>query len=271
MFVEIDGHLVFTLSFGAGTHTFLAHSGWVGNVEDWLATLAIMSQQWHTVVYDHRGAGETSVPVEAISAEALRDDIFRVMDALGIERCVLGGFSAGTAAVLRAVLQHPERFEGLVLMNGAAGVPLPGTQLPTAPTSSESLPSRSWPGSNYSERLRWFIEQCTPEPDVEHIRRWGHHILLRAEPEAADRLWEVRFAEDIDFAARLPQLEIPTLIIHGELDVFADRARMEYLASLIPGSKFVVMEGSGHVPAMTRPADVAAAINSFFASPIKSS
>lgn len=77
MFLDIDGHRVFTLSFGAGPRIFLAHSGWIGNVEDWLATLAIMSQEWRTVVYDHRGAGETRVPVEAISAEALRDDIFR--------------------------------------------------------------------------------------------------------------------------------------------------------------------------------------------------
>lgn len=267
MFIDIDGHRVFTLSFGAGPRTFLAHSGWIGNVEDWIATLSIMSPQWRTVMYDHRGSGETKVPVEAISAEALRDDIFRVMDALGIERCVLGGFSAGTSIVLRAVLQHPERFEGLVLMNGAAGVPLPGEKSPPASASSDSLPSQSWPGSNYNERLRWFIEQCTPEPDVEHIRRWGHHILLRAEPEAADRLWAIRFADEVDFASRLPELTIPTLLIHGELDVFANIARMEYVASLIPQSKLVVMEGSGHLPAMTRPADVAAVINSFFASP----
>ena len=86
MFIDIDGHRVFTLSFGAGPRTFLAHSGWIGNVEDWIATLSIMSPQWRTVMYDHRGSGETKVPVEAISAEALRDDIFRVMDALGIER-----------------------------------------------------------------------------------------------------------------------------------------------------------------------------------------
>lgn len=71
--------------------------------------------------------------------------------------------------MLRAVLKHRERFEGLVLMNGAGGVQLPGVK--ATPESSDSLPSQSWPGSNYSERLRWFVEQCTPEPDVEHIRR----------------------------------------------------------------------------------------------------
>lgn len=89
-------------------------------------------------------------------------------------------------------------------------------------------------------------------------------MLLRAEPEAADRLWAIRFTDQIDFASLLPEIAIPTLLIHGERDVFTDRARMEYVASLIPRSKLVVMEGSGHVPAMTRPADVAASINSYF-------
>ncbi len=270
MFLEIDGHRVFTLSFGAGPRTFLAHSGWIGNVEDWLAALAVMSGQWRTVIYDHRGSGATQVPVESITAEALRDDIIRVMDVLGIERCVLGGFSAGTTITLRAVLEYPERFEGLVLMNGTGGV-LPADAPPVPAAMRNNRPSQAWPGSNYSERLRWFVEKCTPEPDVEHIRRWGHHMLLRAEPEAADRLWGIRFAEEVDFAARLPELAIPTLLIHGELDAFTNRAAMEYVASLIPGSKLTVLEGTGHVPAMTCPADVAAAINAFFAPPAASS
>ncbi len=81
---------------------------------------------WRTVVYDHRGTGETRVPVEKVTVEALVDDIFRVMDAMYIHSCVLARFSRGTVAVMRAVLKHPERFEGLILMNGHGEVRLPG-------------------------------------------------------------------------------------------------------------------------------------------------
>lgn len=259
MFVEIDGHRVFALSFGAGPRTFLAHSGWIGNVEDWLATLAPLSQTWRTIIYDHRGTGETTVPLEAITAEALRDDIFRIMEHFDIQRCVLGGFSAGTSIVLRAAVESPEQFDGLVLLNGTGGVTRPGMS-----AGRSALPPSMWPGDDFATRLQWFIEQCTPEPDVEHIRRWGQHILLRAEPDAADRLWGIRFAEELDYEARLQHFAMPTLLIHGERDVFTDRATMEYVASLIPRSRFVVVEGAGHIPAMTRPADVAAAINAFF-------
>ncbi|MDQ6831966.1 MAG: alpha/beta hydrolase, partial [Chloroflexota bacterium] len=249
----------FVVSHGSATRTFVAHSGWIGTNEDWLPTLEVLSRSWRTVTYDHRGAGETVVPIKEITAEALLDDLFRVMDALDVERCVLGGFSAGSSTALRAVLARPERFEGLVLMNGSAGIRSPDT------TPSASLPPPSqWPGATHSERMRWFIEGCTPEPDVEHIRRWGHHMLMRAEPEAAERLWGLRPASEEDLGSRLGELRVPTLLIHGEKDVFASTAAMEYVADQIPRSRLVVMEGSGHLPAMIRPEAVAAAINAYF-------
>ena len=131
MFLDIDGNRVFTLSFGQGPRTILAHGGWISNVEDWITTLAPLSTTWRTVTYDHRGAGLTRVPVDRISPQALVDDVFRVMDALDIERCVLAGFSRGTVTALRAVLAQPERFDGLVLMNGCGEVQSP--DLPVRP------------------------------------------------------------------------------------------------------------------------------------------
>lgn len=259
MFLDIDGNRMFTLAFGSGPRTILAHGGWISTVEDWIATVAPLSARWRTVVYDHRGAGLTRVPVERISHEALVDDVFRVMDALAIERCVMAGFSRGTVTAMRAVLARPDRFDGLVLMNGCGEVRAP--ELPPAPR----MPPSSWPGATHADRLRWFVERCTPEPDSEHIRRWGDYILARATPEAAERLFVMEAEQPIDWASRLPQLRTPTLIVHGELDAFYRIEHMRYTQSLIPDSELVVMEGTGHLPTLTRPLDVAAHIERFFA------
>lgn len=258
MFLDIDGNKVFALSFGKGRRTILAHSGWVGNFEDWIATLAPLSEAWRTVIYDHRGTGETVVPVEKITAEALIDDVFRVMDRLSIERCILAGFSRGTVTVLRAALRDPSRFEGLVLMNGTGGVTVPGS--PPAPRS----PSSKWPGETHLDRLKWFAERCTPEPDSEHIRRWGVNILARATPEAAEKISVMEPLEVMDWSRELPRLAMPTLLLHGEKDFACSIETMRYIESLISRSKLVVFEGSGHLPAMIRPMDVAAAIRSYF-------
>jgi pimeloyl-ACP methyl ester carboxylesterase len=258
MFLDIDGNRMFTLAFGSGPRTILAHGGWISNVEDWLPTLAPMSARWRTVTYDHRGAGLTRVPVERISQETLVDDVFRVMDTLAIERCVLAGFSRGTVTAMRAVLAQPARFEGLVLMNGCGEV-----RSPELPATARRPPS-SWPGATHADRMRWFLERCTPEPDTEHIRRWGESILARATPEAADRLFVMEAERPVDWASSLPQLRTPTLIIHGELDAFYRIEHMRYTQSLIPDSELVVMEGSGHLPALTRPLEVAGHIERFF-------
>lgn len=258
MFLDIDGNKVFALSFGKGPRTILAHSGWIGNFEDWVATLAPLSETWRTVVYDHRGAGETQVPVENISPEALIDDVFRVMDAMQIEKCVLAGFSRGTVTVMRAVLRHPERFEGLILLNGHGEVQTPG--LPVPPRIAPS----NWPGESFKDHLKWFADRCIPEPESDHIKRWATNILSRSSPEVADRIFTMQAEEEIDWAKRLPELNLPTLLIHGEKDTFYRTAGMTYTQSLIPNSKLVVMHGSGHLPAMVRPQDVAAEINKFF-------
>lgn len=258
MFLDIDGNKVFALSFGSASRTILAHSGWIGNFEDWIATLAPLSATWRTAVYDHRGTGETAVPVDRITSEALVDDVFRVMDALAIDRCVLAGFSRGVATVLQAALRTPDRFEGLVLANGAGGV-----QRPEALPRQRMAPS-TWPGETFRDHLQWFIERCTPEPDVQHIRRWGVNILSRATPEAADRIFLMEPAQPIDWSVELKRVTMPTLLLQGDKDPLCDTGTMRYLASLIPNSKLVVFENCGHLPAMVRPQEVAAEINSFF-------
>ena len=57
---------------------------------------------------------------------------------------------------------------------------------------------------------------------------------------------------------------IEAVLIHGGLDAFYRTDVMQYVHSLIPGSRLVVMEGSGHLPAMTRPTEVAREIDRYF-------
>lgn len=180
------------------------------------------------------------------------------MDALAIERCVMAGFSRGTVTAMRAVLAHPERFEGRVLMNGCGEVRSP--ELP----STQRLPPSPWPGATHADRMRWSLERCKPEPDTEHIRRRGDYILARVTPEAADRPFVMEAEQTVDWTSRLPQLRTPTLIVHGELAAFYRIEHMRYTQSLIPDSELVVMEGSGHLPALTRPLEVANHIERFF-------
>ncbi len=142
MFIEIEDGRLFAVSYGTAQRCLVTHGGWAGNWELFALPMELLSPTWRTVAYDHRGTGASLVPLASISFDALVADLFRVMEAYGVQRCVVVGESAGAAVAMQAVLQQPDRFDGLVLLDGGAGVQVPGS---ATTGSGLGLPS-TWPG-----------------------------------------------------------------------------------------------------------------------------
>lgn len=248
MFLEVDGHLLNAVAFGSGEATFVAHGGWVGSWELWQEPFQLMQSRWRCVGFDHRGSGVSTFPPDSIAPAALVDDLFRVLDHFEIASCVLAGESLGALTCLQAVMRDPSRFHGLVLVDAV-------------PAASEARSAALVPGSrsDYPATVRAFVDACVPEPDSEHVRRWGRQILLRAEPEAAARILESHYQEHV--APDLGLLPVPTLVIHGEKDHIIPVQAAELMAGVIPEAELVVLPDTGHVPTLTRPQEVVDAID----------
>ena len=162
MFIEHAGAQLYAVTFGSGPRTLLALGGWIGSWEVWAEPFVYLSQSWRVAAYDHRGAGATVAPVESISVPALVDDVVAVMDALGIDQCVLAAESAGGAVALQAALAHPQRITGLALVSSLYHQPAP-----TGPNQfAQAL------RANYDATLDWFVAACVPEPDTDAIDRF---------------------------------------------------------------------------------------------------
>lgn len=56
-----------------------------------------LSKTWRAIAYDHRGTGATIAAAGSITFKALVGDLFAIIDALGVESCVLAAESAGAA------------------------------------------------------------------------------------------------------------------------------------------------------------------------------
>ncbi|MFN8040928.1 MAG: alpha/beta hydrolase [Acidimicrobiales bacterium] len=250
MFLATDGALLNTVSFGSGPRTLVAHGGWVGSWELWQDPIQLLQSGWRCIAYDHRGAGATAAPTSSITPEALVDDLFAVLDAQGVDRCVLAGESLGALTCTLAVLRDPSRFEGLILVDGTPRADR-ATMAPLIDGSRADFPAT----------VAFFVDACVPDPDAEHLRRWGRQILLRADPEAAARILEVHADEGVapDHAA----VTVPTLVVHGELDLIVPVDAGRQVADAIPGAELIVIPGAGHVPTVTHPADVAEAIEAW--------
>lgn len=255
MIREINGWRTRVMDFGSGDRVLVTHGGWTGNWELWEQQAEALSRDgWRVIAYDHRGSGFTRVDPDSISLESMVDDLFAVLDELEIERCVVAGESMGTSVAILAALREPQRFDGLVLVSGS-GVWRKISVLPFLWSLRAA----------YRLTLRNFTVIAVPEKDVRgYVRPWAHSILKQARPNAARKL--IRSLLGVDLRARLRDIQVPTLVIHGTRDLIVLPRDGRALAAAIPGAELVMLDGAGHVPTMTRPEQISAAIGRKFRS-----
>ena len=252
MFLGLGDGALNTVEFGTGPLTLVAHGGWVGNWELWQEPFQMMHSRWRCIGYDHRGSGASTFAPETITPTALVDDLFRVLDRFAVESCVLAGESLGALTCLQAVIRDRSRFDGLVLVAGVPAASEEGTRFLVDGSRSD-----------YPATVRAFTDACVPEPNSDHIRRWGRQILLRADPEAAARILECHYRERI--APDLRQISVPTLVIHGAEDRIVPLEAGQAVAAAIDGAELVVLDDTGHVPTLTRPGRIVEAIDGWAA------
>ena len=254
MFIPLENAQIFSTSFGSKTApAIMGIGGWIGSWELWLEPFSILSAHWHTIAYDHRGSGATIAPIESITLDHLTADVFAVMDAYGLQSCVLAAESAGALTALAAALKHPERIQGLVIVAG----------MYYQPASEAESPFEQGLRHDYQRTLERFADACVPEPNAEHIKHWGLQILRRTTQAAAIALFKTN--SSIDLRAELHRVTQPTLILHGEADALVPLEAARWLAQTLPKATLLTLPNTGHVPTLTRPREVAQAIMKFFA------
>jgi pimeloyl-ACP methyl ester carboxylesterase len=246
-YVRAEDAQLWTVAFGPGDGPVLVTvGGWIGSWELWAGPFGELSARWRVVSFDHRGTGATISSAASISHERLVDDIFVVLDAHGVDRCVLGGESAGAGVVISAAARHPERVAGLVLVDGSI--------LKRRRQEDDPFPLSL--RSDFAGTIDRFVDTCLPGPDADALRHWGRLILNRSTPEHAIAL----YCAAVDPRDDLPHVRAPALVIHCEGDRIAPIEDGRALAAGLPNATLRVLTGSEHVPTLTRPGEIAALI-----------
>jgi pimeloyl-ACP methyl ester carboxylesterase len=252
MFLDLpDAKLFVTRSGSPQGKVILAIGGWIGSSELWQDPLAMLGDTFATLSYDHRGSGLSIATTESITFDNLVKDAIAVLDAHGIAQCVLVAESAGAQTALAVAARHAERVSHLVIVDGmySRGV------------ATQNDPFLQGLRANYPATIERFVQLCISEVDAEHIKAWGRKILGRAEPEAAIALRIL--ASETDVSADISLVKQPVLVIHGELDKIVPLEQGRALATALPNAEFVTLAGAGHVPTLTQPEKVVAAIREF--------
>jgi pimeloyl-ACP methyl ester carboxylesterase len=254
MFVDVADGKLFALRHGdRSKQTIIGIGGFVGSSELWAEPFAQLSDRWSTIAYDHRGTGASIASTSSITFDNLIGDLFAVMDAFGVERGVIAAESSGALTALTAALARPGRVSHLVIVDGLYDR--------EASSGADLSDWQQYLLTSYEAWVKQFVADCIPEPDSEHVRKWGNKILGRVAPEDAVALSNA--APVVGIRPRLGEIDQPTLVIHGRLDALVPVEHAEQLAASIPISELRIFEDAGHVPSLTRPTQVADAVAAF--------
>lgn len=247
-----DGVRIAYATVGQGPPLVKA-ANWLNHLEfDW------RSPVWHHLLkefarnhlfvrYDERGNGLSDWAVKEFSFESFVRDLESVVDAVGLSRFSLLGISQGGAVAIAYAVRHPERVSHLILYGTfAVGWAKRGAS-PEAIEQREAqltLIKLGWGKDNPAFRQLWttlYMPDATPEQ-----MQWFNDLQrITTSPENAARL----FSEvgNIDVDDLLPQVKVPTLVLHCRSDAMVPFEAGRRIAALIPGARFVPLEGRNHL------------------------
>ncbi len=225
---------------GAGPPLVLLH-GAMSDSRSWRRQLEGLSDAFTVVAWDAPGCGASSDPPENFRLSDFADCLAEFIRKVGIERPHLLGHSFGSGLALEFYRRYPTVPRTLLLASAYAG----------------------WAGSLPPEEVEARVENARRQshmPPQEVVAEWLPTLFSGAVPQevvdetvamisefhpAGMRAMLNAFAE-ADLRDVLPTIEVPTLLLYGELDRRSPPKVARELDSKIRTSKLVVIPGAGH-------------------------
>ncbi len=221
------------------------HTFWAGQIEPFAAT-------FRTISFDNRGTGQSAMPPPGTTLGDMADDAACVLDALGVEHAHVMGFSMGGNIAQEFAIRHRNRTISLGIHHSWARCDprLAGFQnarLRLAERGEvEALADLSLLGIYDAD---WYHERL--EEMAQRRRRMIDAMRTHTLPG-----WIGQLAACLtsDTRERLHLIEAPTLVTCSDRDMICPPYLSQEIHRLIEGSRFVLLEGTGHVALIEQPA-----------------
>lgn len=253
---------------GAGPVVVFLHAG-VADRRMWQGQLAALTgaqPRCRAVAYDRRGFGETLHVEERYSQVG---DLFRVLDAVAPgERATLVGCSQGGRIAIDAALADPARVRALVLVapaiSGAPEItPVPPAIQAWIDKVELAEAAADVDRINALEAHAWLDGPLAPEGRVGGAVRElflaMNDIALRAERRGTEIEPDAAYG-------RVREIDVPTLLVWGDLDFPQIAQRCRYLAVQMPRVTTQHMHNTAHLPSLEHPAQFGRALLAFLES-----
>jgi DNA-binding SARP family transcriptional activator/pimeloyl-ACP methyl ester carboxylesterase len=223
--------------------------GWVSHVElawelpDLVLGFERLASFSRLILFDKRGTGMSdAVPASELpTLEQRMDDVRAVMDAVGSKCAAIFGASEGGNMSMLFAATYPERTIALCTF-GCTAKRIRTDEYPWAPSWEERLEAFAHVERQWTSGLDW--EEAAPSLDPAGLAELSRYYRRCASPGAALALMKMN--THVDVRDVLPSIQVPTVVMHRTEDRDADVDEGRYIASRIPGARFVEFPGVDH-------------------------
>lgn len=224
----------------------------------WDEVAGSLAPEMTFLAYDKRGHGLSGLGGGIRSIDNHVDDLEGLVDRLGLASLVLCGLSVGGLIAQRFLMRNPQVVRALMLCDTACKI---GTaEMWDARISTVERDGIEAIADGVMEK--WFTPAFHRDRAPELA---GYRTMLVRQPVAgyAGTCAAIR---DADYTQAARDVSVPTLCVVGDQDGSTPPDLVRATADLIPGARFEVITGAGHIPCVEQPAAMASLIRDFVAS-----
>jgi pimeloyl-ACP methyl ester carboxylesterase len=255
--LAFDEHSIYWELFGSGEReTVCLLNGLAMHTAAWYGFLPRLRPEYDVLLWDYPGQGRSSTADVPYSLDCIGAYLARILDEIGTSHIHLMGISYGGFVALEFARQFPSRLHTLIL----SGIILSHE---TLFQMYEDLSLRFYRSDQFDLYTRYMYEKIFGEsfvtaagPERLETMRQNFHQRYHDRTAALIRLTE---AQDPFFAAldgRMDEyraITTPTLVIAGDEDrVMAPKVQRK-ITTILPNSRFELIESSGHVVYLEQP------------------
>jgi len=244
---SVNGVRIAYATAGTGTPTVCFVHGTGGSSDVWTGQLDGLADLGHILALDLPGHGRSggTIPKTIEDAAAV---VAGFLDALGIERAVIGGHSMGGAIAQQFALSYRDRLAGLILIGT-------GARLRVLPRLLALLEA------NTGEGVDLLMSLAVGAQAPLALRPALHRATADNPPGVV--LGDLRACDAFDVMTRIGTVDAPALVICGADDQLTPPKYSRFLGEKIAGARVVVVPRAGHYVQAEKPRETTAAIREF--------
>ena len=248
-FVNINGHTLhynfIPCASNASDTTFLFINSLGTDFRIWNEVVDSLKRYGNIVLFDNRGHGLSSIVDTTATVDDFADDAEALLKHLSIKKCVPVGLSVGGMIAQILAARTPSKFLKLILCDTRH-------KIGNAQIWNDRISAVNEKGlASISDGVmqRWFSKSFH-ETHPEKVS--GYKNMLERTPPTG-YIHTCIAIRDGDLTEVAKEIKIPTLCIVGSEDKSTSPEDVKNLSDLIAGSKFEIIQGSGHIPCVDNP------------------